>query len=68
MTYAYYHEVKKGLTPPAAPSYVEPQAEKKVPTCLLCGYRYEGEVPFEQLPDDWTCPVCGAAKEMFVLK
>ncbi|HBT51062.1 MAG TPA: rubredoxin, partial [Petrotoga sp.] len=22
---------------------------------------------FEDLPDDWTCPVCGAAKEDFEL-
>ena len=23
--------------------------------------------PFEQLPDDWTCPDCGAAKSDFEL-
>lgn len=44
--------------------------------CGVCGYIYEPElgdpdhgVPpgtaFEDLPDDWTCPVCGAGKEMF---
>jgi len=44
--------------------------------CLVCGYIYdpaegdpEGGVPpstpFEELPDDWVCPECGAAKEMF---
>jgi rubredoxin len=21
--------------------------------------------PFEDLPDDWKCPVCGAGKHMF---
>ncbi|MFQ3574406.1 MAG: rubredoxin, partial [Thermodesulfovibrionales bacterium] len=21
--------------------------------------------PFESLPDDWSCPVCGATKDMF---
>ncbi|RME69489.1 MAG: rubredoxin, partial [Nitrospirae bacterium] len=21
--------------------------------------------PFDQLPDDWTCPVCNAPKEAF---
>jgi rubredoxin len=22
--------------------------------------------PFEEIPDDWVCPVCGAPKSMFV--
>jgi rubredoxin len=22
-------------------------------------------IPFEDLPGDWTCPVCGASKDMF---
>jgi rubredoxin len=21
--------------------------------------------PFESLPDDWVCPICGAAKDQF---
>jgi rubredoxin len=44
--------------------------------CTLCGYIYdpaEGDpdngVPpgtaFEDLPDDWTCPPCGASKDEF---
>ena len=27
--------------------------------CSVCGYVYEGEIPFEDLPDDWVCPLCG---------
>ncbi len=34
--------------------------------CRVCGYVYEGEIPFELLPDDWTCPLCGAPKSEFV--
>ena len=34
--------------------------------CGLCGYVYDGEIPFEQLPDSWTCPLCGAPKSAFV--
>ena len=45
--------------------------------CSICGHMYdpkEGDpdsgiapgTPFEQLPDDWTCPECGASKEDFV--
>ena len=36
--------------------------------CNLCGYVYDNaveEVPFENLPDDWTCPLCGAGKADF---
>jgi rubredoxin len=44
--------------------------------CMVCGYVYDPAVgdpdhggkpgtPFEQLPDDWVCPDCGATKDMF---
>jgi rubredoxin len=44
--------------------------------CKICGYIYdpaEGDLdgnippgtPFENLPEDWKCPVCGAPKEEF---
>jgi len=44
--------------------------------CDVCGYIYDPEVgddtqsippgtPFDQLPDDWTCPTCGAGKDEF---
>ena len=44
--------------------------------CRVCGYIYDPEVgdpdggiapgtPFEEIPDDWVCPVCGAAKSDF---
>jgi rubredoxin len=36
--------------------------------CTLCGYIYDGEIPFRELPDDWRCPLCGVGKELFVLK
>ena len=38
--------------------------------CTVCGYIYDEsveDVPFADLPDDWTCPVCGAPKEAFEL-
>ncbi len=45
--------------------------------CTVCGYVYnpeEGEpengiepgTAFDDLPEDWVCPVCGASKEMFL--
>ena len=36
--------------------------------CKICGYIYDDtkeKVPFEQLPADWKCPLCGAAKTDF---
>ena len=53
MTYAYYHAVKKGTTPPKASGYTAP-APKTGWRCKVCGYIYEGEI----LPADFVCPVC----------
>jgi len=44
--------------------------------CNICGYIYDPLVgdpernipkntPFEELPDDWVCPICGANKMYF---
>jgi len=44
--------------------------------CLICGYIYDPaagdpdngispETSFEDLPDDWLCPECGAEKDQF---
>ena len=45
--------------------------------CVACGYVYDEELGdeeenlapgtrFEDIPEDWYCPDCGATKEMFV--
>ncbi len=47
--------------------------------CTICGYVYDPEqgdsdnditagTSFEDLPDDWECPVCGAGKEDFEIE
>lgn len=36
--------------------------------CELCGYIYDEEAEgtkFEDLSEDWVCPLCGASKDMF---
>lgn len=44
--------------------------------CLACGYIYDPELgdpdngvepgtAFEDVPDDWVCPLCGVGKDMF---
>ena len=80
MTYAYYHQVKRGTTPKTAPSYIEERKEKVSKMakyeCTVCGYIYDPQLgdadggikpgtPFEEIPDDWVCPVCGASKDQF---
>lgn len=42
--------------------------ENKKWVCTVCGYVYDGEVPFEELPEDWLCPLCGVGKELFELQ
>jgi rubredoxin len=35
-------------------------------TCGVCGWEYDlSEGAFENLPEDYVCPVCGAGKEVF---
>lgn len=79
MTYAYYHEVKRGTVPKTAPTYnpkkeAKPVSDKYV--CAICGYVYDPELgdpdsgiapgtSFADLPADWVCPVCGATKDNF---
>lgn len=68
MTYRYYHEVIKGKSPENAPTHIVdanvlPIEAKWV--CTVCGYVYEGEVPFEELGEDYTCPICGVGKDLF---
>jgi glutamate synthase domain-containing protein 2/rubredoxin len=38
--------------------------------CALCSYIYDDykeEILWADLPDDWTCPVCGSGKDSFIL-
>jgi flavin reductase (DIM6/NTAB) family NADH-FMN oxidoreductase RutF/rubredoxin len=86
MTYAYYHQVKKGKTPEKAATYIKEGAGESKPAkegggmkkyvCSVCGYIYdpakgdpdsgiEPGTAFEDLPDDWVCPVCGVGKDQF---
>ena len=102
LTYAYYREKYKMLSPKNSPTYIEKEkldrepdlensesseksGEKSVSTdeksfskftCGVCGFQYDPEegdpsadippgTPFEDLPDDYRCPICNAGKEYF---
>lgn len=47
--------------------------------CEPCGYVYDPEVgdpdsgiapgtAFEDIPEDWVCPICGMGKDVFVVE
>jgi rubredoxin len=51
-------------------------AEHQIYKCIVCGYLYDEEkgdldngiepfTRFEDIPDDWVCPRCGAEKDCF---
>ena len=89
ITYEYYRNVRKGLAPKNAPTYIAKEKTEKKSVeekpvsgnmqkweCTVCGHIYdpaEGDpdsgippgTPFEDLPDDWVCPDCGAEKSDF---
>lgn len=80
MTYAYYHQVKGGKTPPKASSFSSDAlakdgareerraeasaAQAKSRTSWVCTIC--GHVEYaDELPDDYVCPLCGMGKEFF---
>jgi flavin reductase (DIM6/NTAB) family NADH-FMN oxidoreductase RutF/rubredoxin len=80
MTYAYYHQLKRGSVPPTAPAALKEEKSgdpgMKKFQCTVCGYVYDpvlgdpdaGIAPgtaFENIPNDWVCPICGVTKDQF---
>jgi rubredoxin len=58
-------------------SEMNPEEGRKY-LCSVCSFMYDPEAtdsgidcgvepgtPFERLPDEWTCPLCGSGKESF---
>ena len=75
MTYKFYHEVIKGKAPKTAPTYQEEKTEEKEISgnykkyrCKICGHIYDESkenVKFEDLPENWVCPICRVGKNLF---
>ncbi|MDR1205367.1 MAG: rubredoxin [Peptococcaceae bacterium] len=79
LTYADYHRMKSGGAPAPAKPAAQTAGQASgggVYVCGVCGYRYDPAVgdpdrqippgtPFEQLPEDWSCPTCGVGKDQF---
>ena len=85
ITYLHYRQVRKGVAPKNAPTYIDKSKLEKKDTgsgfkqykCTACGHIYDEAIGdpdngykagtrFEDLPDNWVCPVCGAEKEDFI--
>ena len=77
LTYGYYRQVRKGVAPKNAPTYIDKSklgakitgSGFKQFECTACGYIYDEadeDVRFTDLPDDWVCPVCGSEKSDFI--
>jgi flavin reductase (DIM6/NTAB) family NADH-FMN oxidoreductase RutF/rubredoxin len=80
MTYAYYHQAKHGIVSLVVNADTKKNtkgvSKMKKYQCTVCGYVYDpanGDpdsniapgTSFEDIPDDWVCPVCGVTKDQF---
>jgi len=77
LTYLYYRQIRKGVAPKNAPTYIDKSklASKPVVSdfkkfqCAACGFVYDEALEgrkFADLPADWVCPSCGSEKEDFM--
>ena len=77
LTYLHYRQVRKGVAPKNAPTYIDKsklganltETVFKKFECTACGYIYDEadeDIRFADLPDDWVCPVCGSEKSDFI--
>ncbi len=79
-TYLDNSKLEAGTITPEKTELPAPEPVHKTSTtqhvCTICGYTYNPEegdpsigippgTPFEDLPDDYRCPICNASKEYF---
>lgn len=80
MTYKYYQDIKRGKStktitnnPQNNDKLIKDMTKYK---CSICGYIYDPLVgdhnsgipagtSFQDIPNDWTCPICGVTKNDF---
>jgi len=79
MTYKHYQDIKRGKSSKTTQTHTENITDAKNGSkysCSVCGYIYDPNAGdpdsgisagtlFEDLPEDWTCPICGVSKDMF---
>ncbi|AOR23059.1 flavin reductase [Clostridium taeniosporum] len=66
MTYANYRDLKSGkLDQNKEKQSDSKEKAKDVYQCSVCHYIYDGDINFEDLPDDYVCPICKKPKSAF---
>lgn len=68
MTYAFYRDLKMGKVSNEkveVEGAQEQKEDKATYQCSICHYVYDGDVPFEELPEDYVCPLCNQPKSAF---
>ena len=60
ITYSEYRDIK------SSGKRLDFTTNKSSWQCTVCHYVYDGDIPFEELPDDYVCPVCGKPKSVFI--
>lgn len=60
LTYNNYRLIRSGNKKPG-----ENTQKKPIYQCNICHYVYDGDTPFEELPDDYICPICKRTKSAF---
>ena len=70
----YQERAGDDAKPPPEETGLDPKTQQY--RCTVCGYIYDPQkgdsdggiepgTPFEDIPDDWVCPVCGVGKDKF---
>jgi len=79
MIHEKYQKLMDSLEQTKYPQMIRAEGRIALYECDICGYVYDpaigdteggirAGIPFEELPDNWRCPVCGAPKKRFCRK
>ena len=66
MSYADYRAIKSGKTTNKSTDNSSNANTSTTYVCTVCHYAYDGDTPFEELPEDYKCPVCSQGKSVFL--
>lgn len=67
ITYGEYRRLR--ANPSARPQVsASEQVANVLYECSICHYEYDGDRPFEELGEDYICPICKQPKKVFIKK